>query len=177
MHPSASSAALDLLDNPFLLEVVGSVEIPEDNAELAFQMDLIPGQCPDQICFGFAALEDAKPQHVPGFAVRLDLARGEVWDALNGAGLLGELETGPLGLGRYDDEEPLLLSLVLEKRGRNLLPRLRIGSDTLLYPALLAHPGQVLSAVTGSTQPGADAPPFCLYPAVWVTSHTDAYDA
>jgi hypothetical protein len=162
---------LDLLDNPFLLEVIGAVEVPEDNAELAFQMDLIPGQCPDQVCFGFAVLDEPQGHRIPGFAVRLDLQRGEVWDALNGAGLLGELETGPLGLGRYHEEEPLLLSLVLEKRGRNLLPRLRIGHETLLYPALLAQPGQVFSAITGSTQPGADAPPFCLYPAVWVT-HT-----
>ena len=168
MHPSASSAALDLLDSPFLLEVVGSVEVPLGDADLAFQMDLIPGQCPEQIGFGFAALDETERSGTPGFAVRIDLARGEVWDALNGAGLLGELETGPLGLGRYDDEEPLLLSLVLEKRGRNLLPRLNIGGETLLYPALLAIPGQILSAVTGSMQPGADAPPFCLYPAVWV---------
>jgi hypothetical protein len=134
-------------------------------------MDIHPAESPEAIWFGLLATDETAPEIKAGMAVRIDLARGEVWDAVNGMGLLATLETGPLGLGRYDAEDSLLIRLKVEKCGQNLLPTLQIGDDVCLYPAISATAFEhtPLKAVAGAVQPGRDAEPFCHYPAFWLT--------
>jgi hypothetical protein len=152
------------------LSAYGEIALPSGHAELAFQMDINPSESPDAIWFGLIAADENPHEIKAGMAVRIDLARGEVWDALNGMGLLGTLELGPLGLGRYDEHETLLIRLKVEKFGQNLIPTLHIGDDVCLYPAISADSLQQtpLMAVAGAVQPGRDAEPFCHYPAFWL---------
>ncbi len=148
----------------------GQLDVPAFNCQLAFEVDIVPRACPDQIYFGLVCFDAQGHSPRAGFAVRLDLHRGEVWDVLNGGGLLGHLETGPLGLERYDEDESLLLSLRVGKLGGNLLPELRIGDQLFLYPAIATQEGTRFSAITGAFQPGRDAAPFCHFPALWMTA-------
>lgn len=164
------TAHADLADCLYDLAAFGQIDVPAFDCQLAFEVDVIPRACPGQIYFGLVSIDAPSQSPQNGFAVRLDLLRGEVWDVLHGGGLLGRLETGPLGLDRYDEEEPLLLSLRIDKHGGNLLPDLRIGGARLLYPAVAAAGCARLSALTGALQPGRDAAPFCHFPALWMTA-------
>lgn len=162
------SLASSLLD----LSTFGEVTLPSGHAELTFQMDIVPSECPEEFWFGILATDESHQGIIAGMAVRIDLARGEVWDAVNGMGLLGTLEAAPLGLERQDDdEEPFTLRLKVEKYGSNLLPSLEIGGSACLYPALSASAfqGAPVTAIAGAAQPGRDAEPFCHYPAYWLT--------
>ncbi len=169
-HSLPSAALAKLTDCLYDLSFFGQLDVPALDCDLAFEVDIIPRDCPGQIWFGLVSLDSRDQTPESGFAVRLDLERGEVWDALHDGGLLGELEKGPLGLDLHDEEEPLLLSLRVEKLGGNLLPSLRIGGKQFLYPALAAGERHRLTAIAGALQPGRDAAPFCLYPAVWMTA-------
>ncbi len=170
MHPPPDTVPDLLNDLSGNLPACGQLALPDANCQIAFEIDIIPRECPPQVYFGLVEAERAGNQRLRGFVVRLDLGRGEVWDALNGGGPIGTLETGPLGLDRYDDEEPLLLSLRVDKCGSNLLPTLRIGGVTFLYPAFHSNNCKRLAAFSAVSQPGRDAPPFCHFPALWMTS-------
>jgi hypothetical protein len=166
MQHAQHSAQADLFD----LSQFGRLLVPAGACDITFQLDIIPSESPAQIWFGLATLSPLHQTPDTGFAIRVDLAHGEVWDALNRTGFLGHLETGPLGLDQYDAETPLLLSFHIEKRGENLVPSLRVGSASFLYPALPATPDMMLCGLAGAAQPGADAGPFCLYPALWLAA-------
>lgn len=148
----------------------GQLDLPAFDCQLAFEVDILPRDCPSQLYFGLVSIDPQAGCPQAGFAIRLDLERGEVWDALNGQGLLAHLEIGPLGLDRYDETEPLLLSLRVHQHGRNLLPEWRLGEQAILYPAVSAQGLTRLSAIAGAFQPGRDAAPFCHFPALWMTA-------
>ena len=152
------------------LTAFGQIDLPSFDCQLAFEVDILPRDCPSQIYFGLVSIDPPSTSPRTGFAIRLDLESGEVWDALHGHGLLAQLETGPLGLDRHDEFEPLLLSLRVHQHGPNLLPEWRIGGETFLYPAISAQGLTRLSALTGAFQPGRDAAPFCHFPALWMTA-------
>ncbi len=168
-HPTSTSHA-ELADCLHDLAAFGQIKVPGFDCQIAFEVDVVPETCPEHIYFGLVSIDAAGQSPQGGFAVRLDLASGEVWDALHGNGLIGTLETGPLGLDRHDEEDPLLLSLHIDKHGSNLLPRLRIGGRSILYPTITAAGCECLSAFAGTLQPGRDAAPFCHFPALWMTA-------
>jgi hypothetical protein len=153
------------------LSTFGELTLPLTDGDLTFQIDIVPSESPEVIWFGLLNPPANQSNRLAGFAVRIDLVRGEVWDAQNGLGLLGTLETGPLGLDRFDQDDTLLLSLRLEKRGPNLIPSLQIGGTPCLYPALTLSNlhNDCLTAVAGAAETGRDAPPFTHYPAFWLS--------
>jgi len=150
------------------LSQFGTLTLPEASADLHFQIDLIPSECPDQVFFGLVHLDAASHQPVTGFAIHLDWIAGHVRDALNGFGILDSLDLSPVNFQRHDHEEPLLLSLKIEKQGANLFPTFEIGGARLLYPAITSAPGTLYTGIGGAAQPGPDSAPFCLFPALWM---------
>ena len=171
MSPSLPVVPASLASSLLDVSTFGEICLPRGQAEMTFQIDIVPSECPEEFWFGLLAIDQGHHEIVAGMAVRIDLARGEVWDALNGMGLLGTLETGPLGLGRHDGDDTLLIRLKVEKHGDNLLPFLEIGGETCLYPAIsaLAMRETPITAIAGAAQPGRDVEPFCHYPAFWLT--------
>jgi hypothetical protein len=170
-----SSIASSLLD----LSVFGQLTWSGHQAETTFQLDVQTQKAPEEFWFGIVALDESDPAFVAGFAIRIDLARGEVWDGLNGGGLLGTLDLPSFTVPEPEDDETLPLSLKIEKLGPNLLPSLHIAGRPFLCPALPASAfrDQPMIAVAGASQPGRDAEPFCLYPAFWLSQPLQSLDS
>ena len=153
------------------LSAFGEIALPAGSGALTFQIDIQPSENPEELWFGLLNLPAESHHPVSGFAIRLDLSRGEIWDAQNGFGLLGTFETGPLWQNQFDADDTLLLCFKIEKHGPNLVPTLQLGDSTYLYPSLSTTylTTNALTAVAGAVQPGRDAEPFCHFPAFWLT--------
>jgi hypothetical protein len=171
MSPFSSALSSNLGSCLSELSTFGQIDLPEGCAELTFQIDIQPSESPEELWFGLLNLSAESHHPVSGFAIRLDLNRGEIWDAQNGFGLLGTFETGPLWQNQFDADETLLLCFKIAKHGPNLVPTLHLGDSTHLYPSLsTTHLNtKALTAVAGAVQPGRDAEPFCHFPAFWLT--------
>lgn len=152
------------------LTIFGQLEFPSGNVEMTFQVDIVLSESPLEVWFGILNFPFHSKSQVKGFAVRIDFARCEVWDSVNGAGLLGLIEMPPTASEDRDQSDSFLLSLKLEKRGINLLPLLEVGGKTYLYPALslVNLENHRMTAVAGTIQTGRDAEPFCHFPAFWI---------
>lgn len=148
------------------LQTFGCIEVPDHPLRFGFQLDLVPSQTESrQVVFALVA-QDGAPGSRPGshgFAIRLDLETGEVWDILNESGLIGWVEKP---LGSFSDEEPMLLNWEVEHYGAALIPKLQIANEVFLYPAVRCMDGMVMKTFAGC-ETGSEAMPSFMHPAVW----------
>ncbi len=121
-------------------------------SRFGFQLDVKPLANLHQVVFGMVqpAGDRDSAQRV-GFAVRVDLERGEIWDLVNGSGLLGWLEE-PAGCADGERQDSMLLSLEIERVGAALLPKLQIGGEEWLYPAIRCSDTLEFTAIAGVGQ-------------------------
>lgn len=88
----------------------------------------------------------------PGIGMSIDPASGEVRDLLNDQGIVGYFESAPVESGITH-----FFCLETEKIGNVFLPKLTIGEEKILYPALYMEAGSMMSFVIGTTSKGKDA--------------------
>jgi hypothetical protein len=171
MPPSSSTVRPDKGSPLSDLCNFGSIQFTTGNADMTFQIDIIPSETPSEVWFGILNLPLHSHTPATGFAIRIDFALGEIWDAQNETGLLGTIETNPASFEEPEQPDSFLLSLKLEKRGGNLLPHLELGGKSYLYPAisLASLASNSMTAVAGTVQKGRDAAPFCHFPAFWLS--------
>ena len=81
-----------------------------------------------------------------GIGVCIDPESGEVTDAVNGQGVIGYLDHAPL-----ETNESIFLCLEAEKLNRIFIPKLTVGEEKLLHPALHMEHGDFMSLMVGST--------------------------
>ena len=168
MNSPVSFATLEPSLEPFDLVSFGQLPVSPDHVRLGFQLDVIPPTGMTELVFGLIAPTEsqaADPCHY-GLAVRIDLMRGEVWDLSNGSGLIGWVDH-PLGMAGYSEEDPLLLSWEVEHLGSALLPKLQIGGEEWLYPAVRCPEQPILEAIAGCTHQAAQLEEIFLHPALW----------
>lgn len=121
--------------------------LPSTPVRFGFQVDLKVQPGLTEVVFGLVNANQNRAQTQPlGFAIRIDLERGEIWDVINDSGLVGWLEQPLASLGN----ERILLSLEIERAGSALLPKLQIGGEEWLYPALRSNEAIQLAAVAGT---------------------------
>jgi len=164
---AAPSSALAIKD--FSFESLGHLVVPDHPIRFGFQIDVVPEHCPSQIIFGLVARETANgcPARSYGFAVRVDLENREIWDVLNGAGLVGWVEH-PLGLSGFTDEEPLLLGWEIELHGNNMVPKLQVADQLWLYPTIHCPNAITMEAIIGWQDGWANGVRgFVMHPALW----------
>lgn len=163
-HPETAFASFDLVS-------FGELRVPREPMRLGFQVDIVPAESPREIFFGLVA-----PCHhghhttsgpAYGFAIRLDLTTGEIWDMVNGSGLIGWVEDVASLEARHSDEEPLLLSWEVEHLGTALIPRLHIGEEEWLYPALPYREDVVMQTLAGGAGDFGSTQTAFLHPALW----------
>ena len=163
MHPTS-----DVFQD-FTLESFGHLVVPDHPIRFGFQVDIVPENCPPHIFFGLVAKENinsGRPKSY-GFAVRIDLENREIWDVLNGAGLVGWVEH-PKGLAGFTDEEPLLLGWEIELHGEALVPKLKVGDQQWLYPAIHCPGATTMEAIVGWEVERLDVSRHIfLHPALW----------
>lgn len=147
----------------------GTVSVPARPSRFGFQVDVTPTPGMNEVVFGLvqspAGSRSGKPRL--GFAVRVDLERGEIWDLVNGSGLIGWVET-PLGCAGSD--RTFLLSLEIERIGSALLPKLQVGGEEWLYPAVRSTDALDFVAIAGcagSTRDSAAHHSHLVKPSVW----------
>lgn len=142
----------------------GTLEVPAEPVRFGFQVDLTPSVLLSQVAFGLIQKDDSGSRL--GFAVRLDLDRGEIWDMVNNSGLIGWIEE-PQNYVSAATSEPILLSLEIERMGSALLPKLQVGGEEWLYPAVRSHEPLEFVAVAGCTAAHAEGLELFSNAAVW----------
>ncbi len=169
MESLIATAATDPAFSGFLVQSYGSLLLPDHPIRFGFQVDIVPDNCPTTILFGLVSRDPVNGGHAKttGFAVRVDLEMREVWDALNGSGLVGWVEH-PNGLKGFTDEEPLLLGWEIEYHGEALIPKLVVGDQQWLYPAIQCPNPVVMETVIGwQGEWEHDPRSTFLHPALW----------
>jgi hypothetical protein len=169
MQITAATSSSTLAFKDFSVESLGHLVVPDYPIRFGFQIDVVPEDCPSQIVFGLVASEPANSRNgrTYGFAVRIDLENREIWDVLNGTGLVGWVEH-PLGLAGFTDEEPLLLGWEIELHGQQLIPKLQVADQQWLYPSILCPDATTLEAIVGwqgEWENGVRG--FVMHPALW----------
>lgn len=146
----------------------GQVTVPEHPLRFGFQVDIIPSQAPTHLLFGLITrVRDGRfSGRSHGFAVRVDLETGEIWDALNDSGLIGWIHS-PETLNRFTDEEPMLLSWEVEHLGNALIPRLQIANEEWLYPTLECRAPMSMDTIAGCLGDQSGGMDVFMHPAVW----------
>jgi len=170
MHTPAPLVSPETAFASFDLVSFGSVVVPAHPLRFGFQVDIVPFQNACQQVIIALVSRDVEVRngsaHTHGFAVRVDLETGEIWDLLNDSGLVGWIERP---MDSFTDEEPLTLNWVVEHYGSALIPKLQIADEVFLYPALRYTPDMVMDTVTGSNL-GYGAVTNFMHPAVWKES-------
>jgi hypothetical protein len=153
----------------FEIESYGTLGIPSGPVRFGFQVDLAPNILLQEVVFGLVEQSGNADDKPIGFAVRLDLQRGEVWDLANDSGLIGWVDQ-PIGYTIAGGDEPILLSLEIERVGSAFLPKLQIGGEEWLYPAIRSTAAVNLVALGGfKATPSNNLSPKEIFanPSVW----------
>ena len=129
-----------LADSPLWAEIAshhhldscGQVQVGHRTRGFGFDIRVKDLQSQPSLVFGVAQAEasdgDAR------FAVRIDLATGQIWDCAHDTGLIGILDTSSYP-GR-EELRSLCLRWEVERAGDALIPRLQLGGEEYLYPAV-----------------------------------------
>ncbi|SKB02213.1 hypothetical protein SAMN02745166_03581 [Prosthecobacter debontii] len=170
MHTPAPLASSEVAFASFDLVSFGEILVPDHPLRFGFQYDVVPSQTGSQNIIlaltAVAKIPGTEQSCTRGFAVKVDLVTGEVWDLLNDSGLVGWIERP---MDTFTDEEPMLLNWEVEHYGAALIPKLQIGGEVFLYPALRYTDGMVMDTVAG-LDIGQDPASTFMHPAVWKES-------
>ncbi len=120
-----------------------------DHGEVVFEIELRMRHLDQRLFIGLldAGQIDARnmSEH-RGVGVSIDPDTGEVFDTTNGSGIVGYLDEMPLEVNL-----PTFLCLEFEKIKRIYIPKLTVGEEKILHPALHLPDIRSLSLVVGST--------------------------
>ncbi len=167
MHLPAPLVSPETAFSSFDLVSFGDILVPDHPLRFGFQVDVVPSaNACKQLIVALVSRDSEMRNGIKrthGFAVRVDLETGEIWDLLNDSGLVGWVEQP---MDSFTDEEPLLLNWEVDHHGAALIPRLQIANEVFLYPALRHTPGMVMDTVAGS-ESGLGTETSFLHPAVW----------
>ena len=154
-NPQPAAAMIYAAENLlYAVERVDSTPLPTRPVTLEFSCELDSGGRQRKVFIGLMDTEvlHAAP-HSPGIGVAIDLMTGLVTDVVNDQGVLGYLEGAP-----FPPHATLPVRVEVEVRGPVYLPRLHIGNDVILHPALYLDATHRLTALVGtSMQPPGDA--------------------
>jgi hypothetical protein len=169
MHQPTSLVSPEMAFARFDLVSFGAVEVPTHPLHFGFQVDIIPDVAPHQIMFGLVSRHKSADgrSYSAGFAIHLDIVTGEVWDLLNDNGLLGIIPDHELFFSKFTDEEPMLLSWKVEHLGTALIPKLHIGGEEWLYPAIGYQNSMLMQTLAGASGDYGSTLNAFHHPAVW----------
>ncbi|MDB6070582.1 MAG: hypothetical protein JWL81_1753 [Verrucomicrobiales bacterium] len=138
----------------FAIRREGEVLLPAKRGEVCFSGTFSHRNRGQEI---FLALVETasmgKSERSPGIGFKIDLQTGLIMDLLNDQGVLGYLPRRAL-----DPHQEIPFRIEMELIGRVCVPRLVIGREIILHPALYLETRGSLSALTGTTiHPPGDA--------------------
>jgi hypothetical protein len=165
MKPAVPLQAKPNALQEFSLLNYGSIDVVPGPAKFGFEIEVTPSVVLSEVYLALVQPDTNPGQERVGFGIRIDWERGEIWDALNGAGIVGWLDEDWGGFG-----SPVKLSFQIERVGSALLPRLTVGSEEWLYPALRSKTQLkmiALAGVKGNTARDLDPEDIFDAPHLW----------
>jgi hypothetical protein len=113
----------------FTERLYSKVSVPAGPERFGFQIEVTPSVVLSHTFVSLAEPESAGVDRI-GFGVLIDWERREIWDVMNGSGLLGWMDEEML-----QERDTVQISLRVERIGNALLPSLVVGGEEWLYPA------------------------------------------
>jgi hypothetical protein len=150
----AKSMIYSAENNLYAVRRVDSAALPDQRSTIVFECDLHQGVRSQKVFLGLMETDSIGiVSRSPGIGIAIDLQTGLVTDVVNNQGVIGYLEEAPTEAGG-----PLHVRIEVELIGRVLLPRILVGNDVILHPALYLDAQEGLSALVGtSVHPPGDA--------------------
>ncbi len=136
----------------YAVERLQSTPLPRERSLLVFDCDLQHSECRQKIFIGIMETDSVGiAPHSPGIGVSVCLQTGLITDVINNLGVIGYLENVEEALDMH-------VRIEVEIIGRVYLPRLIIGGDIILHPALYLDAQSELTALVGTSMlPRGDA--------------------
>ena len=129
--------------------------IDVENGEAAFEIELRLRHRQQKLFFGLLDTESLDANRFSassGIAVSIDPQSGEVVDMVNSQGIIGYLDETPL-----EERESIFLCIDVEKLRSIFIPKVTVGEEKILHPALHMSNQQPISLVVGSSDSAAGA--------------------
>jgi hypothetical protein len=129
--------------------------IDVENGEAAFEIELRLRHTQQKLFFGLLdtdSLDKRSFAPASGIAISIDPINGEIVDLVNSQGIIGYLESTPL-----EERESIFLCIDVEKLRSIFIPKITVGEEKILHPALHLQNQQPVSLVVGSTDSAAGA--------------------
>jgi hypothetical protein len=141
-------------NNLYAVRRVDTATMPNRRSTIVFECDLLHGERGQKVFLGLMETDSLGiASRSPGIGIAVDLQTGLVTDVVNEQGVLGYLENAPI-----EADGPLHVRIEVEAIGRVLIPRIIVGNDVILHPALYLDAQEGLSALVGtSVHPLGDA--------------------
>jgi len=151
---SSKSMIYSAENNLYAVRRVDTAAVPDQRSTIVFECDLHQGLRSQKVFLGLMETDSVGiVSRSPGIGIAVDLQTGLVTDLVNDQGVLGYLESAP-----GDAEGPLHVRIEVDMIGRVVLPRIIVGDDVILHPALYLDAQEGLSALVGtSVHPLGDA--------------------
>ncbi len=133
----------------FNIARIYDADIDTSEGELIFEIELRLRHLDQQVFFGILCTPaDGSERSAMdnGIGVSIDPETGEVRDVVNGQGVIGHLEVTPM-----ETNESIFLCLEAEKLNRIFIPKVTVGEDRMLHPALHIERCARMSLVVGTT--------------------------
>jgi hypothetical protein len=141
-------------NNLYAVRRVDTASMPDKRSTIVFECDLLQGERGQKVFLGLMETDMVSiASRSPGIGISVDLETGLVTDVVNEQGILGYLENAPV-----ESDGPLHVRIEVDTIGHVLLPRILVGDDIILHPALYLDAQEGLSALVGtSVHPLSDA--------------------
>jgi hypothetical protein len=145
MPKSSSSLETQSSLEDFTILNYGSVSVSAGPAKFGFEIEVTPSVVLSEVFVGLAQAETAPGEQRVCFGIRIDWERGEIWDALNGCGMIGWLpDSWEFTKGT------LRISFQIERIGSAMFPTLIIGNEEWLYPTIRSRSPMEMLALAGT---------------------------
>lgn len=142
-------------DHHFNTSRLYDAELNIVEGEVIFEIELRLRHLNQKFFFGLVSTPDLSgmPEGCnAGIGISIDPETGEVNDEMNGQGIIGYLEDVPM-----EENEPIFLCIEVEKLNRIFIPKITVGEEKVLHPALHLEHCEYVSLMVGSTDPGSGA--------------------
>ena len=129
--------------------------IDVENGEAVFEIELRMRHSQQKLFFGLldtGSMDRREFTNSSGIAISIDPVSGEIADLVNSQGIIGYLEDTPL-----EERESIFLCIDVEKLRNIFIPKITVGEEKILHPALHLSNQQPISLVVGSTDSAAGA--------------------
>ena len=145
----------DFGDHHFHTSRLYDAELNLVEGDVIFEIELRLRHLQQKFFFGLVSTPDLSgmPEGCnSGIGISIDPETGEVHDEMNGQGIIGYLEDAPMAVN-----EPIFLCIEAEKLNRIFIPKITIGEEKVLHPALHLEHCDFVSLMVGSTDPDTGA--------------------